>query len=59
VITKRFTYASAFRQCLSCEASLSAFREATACDLERAEGHLVTPLLVHLDEIEVDLNDPI
>lgn len=48
---ERFTYESAFRMCLQCEAPVSEFREASARDLQRAEGHLVTPLLVKPDEL--------
>lgn len=39
-------YESAFRQCLRCESSASEFRAAEERDLARANGHLVTPVLV-------------
>jgi hypothetical protein len=39
-------YESAFRQCLRCETPASDFRAANEKDLDRAEGHLVTPVLV-------------
>ena len=50
---ERFTYESAFRMCLQCEAPVSEFREADASDLERAEGYLVTPLFMRLHEISI------
>jgi hypothetical protein len=43
---ERFLYESAFRQCLRCEAPVSAFRTAEEADLARAAGHVVTPVLV-------------
>ena len=43
---ERFLYESAFRQCLRCEAPADAFRSAEEADLDRAAGHLVTPVLV-------------
>jgi hypothetical protein len=46
---ERFAYESSFRQCLSCEAPLSEFREARESELARAAGHLVTPVLA--DEV--------
>lgn len=46
---ERFIYESAFRQCLRCESPASEFRAAEDRDLERAEGHLVTPVLVDPD----------
>ena len=39
-------YESAFRQCLRCESSASEFRAAEERDLARANGHMVTPVLV-------------
>ncbi len=39
-------YESTWRQCLQCEAPASAFRAASAEDLARAAGHLVTPVFV-------------
>lgn len=39
-------YISTFRQCLRCESPADAFRVATAQDLDRATGHLVTPVFV-------------
>jgi hypothetical protein len=44
--TERHLYESAFRQCLRCESSAAEFRAANAEDLERAMGHIVTPVLV-------------
>lgn len=46
---ERRLYESAFRQCLRCEASADAFRAASEKDLDRAAGHLVTPVLIHPD----------
>ena len=42
-------YESAFRQCLRCESSASEFRAANERDLDRAEGHLVTPVFVEAE----------
>lgn len=50
---ERLIYESAFQQCLRCEAPVSRFRAADERDLDRAEGHLVTPVLV---EVEVGTN---
>ena len=50
---ERLIYESAFRQCLRCESPASEFRAAQDDDLARAEGHLVTPVLV---EAEVGTN---
>lgn len=50
---ERFIYESAFRQCLRCEAPANKFRAAGERDLDRAEGHLVTPVFV---EVEVGTN---
>jgi hypothetical protein len=46
---ERQLYESAFRQCLRCEAPADEFRAASEKDLDRAAGHLVTPVLVHAD----------
>jgi len=43
---ERHLYESAFRQCLRCESSANEFRAANDGDLQRAEGHLVTPVFV-------------
>lgn len=43
---ERLTYEAAFRQCLRCESPLSGFRDAVAGDLDRAVGHIVTPVLL-------------
>jgi hypothetical protein len=43
--TERLTYEAAFRQCLRCESPLSRFRDAVEGDLNRAAGHIVTPVL--------------
>src|SRR5215207_258850 len=43
---ERFLYESAFRQCLRCETPADGFRMAEEADLERAAGHVVTPVLV-------------
>ncbi len=50
---ERFIYESAFRQCLRCESPASEFRAAGERDLDRAAGHLVTPVFV---EAEVGTN---
>lgn len=42
-------YESAFRQCLRCESPASEFRAANEQDLDRAEGHLVTPVFVEVE----------
>jgi len=42
---ERLTYEAAFRQCLRCESPLSRFRDAIEGDLNRAAGHIVTPVL--------------
>lgn len=39
-------YESAFRQCLRWAAPAAACRAANASDLDRAAGHIVTPVLV-------------
>lgn len=39
-------YTSTFRQCLRCESPADAFRAATERDLDRAAGHIVTPVFV-------------
>jgi hypothetical protein len=46
---ERLLYESAFRQCLRCEAPVSAFRAADESDLDRAEGHVVTPVFVEVE----------
>src|SRR6266702_271391 len=43
---ERLTYEAAFRQCLRCESPLSGFRNAIDGDLNRAVGHIVTPILL-------------
>lgn len=50
---ERLVYESAFRQCLRCESPASEFRTAEARDLDRAAGHLVTPVFA---EAEVGTN---
>ena len=42
-------YESAFRQCLRCESPANMFRFANERDLDRAESHLVTPVLVEAE----------
>jgi hypothetical protein len=51
--TERLIYESAFRQCLRCESPANEFVAAEEEDLERAAGHLVTPVFV---EAEVGTN---
>ena len=46
---ERFIYESAFRQCLRCESPASEFRAAEEHDLDRAAGHLVTPVFVEVE----------
>ena len=46
---ERLTYESAFRQCLRCESPASEFSAAEEADLQRAAGHLVTPVLVGVE----------
>jgi hypothetical protein len=43
---ERVLYDSAYRQCLRCESPASAFRAANEEDLDRPEGHIVTPVFV-------------
>ncbi len=43
---ERFLYESAYRQCLRCESPADDFRAAEEADLERAAGHIVTPVYV-------------
>ena len=43
---ERLSYEAAFRQCLRCESPLSGFRDAIDGDLNRAAGHIVTPVLL-------------
>jgi len=46
---ERFLYESAYRQCLRCEAPADEFRAAEDADLERAAGHIVTPVYVEAE----------
>jgi hypothetical protein len=46
---ERLIYESAFRQCLRCESPASEFRTAEERDLDRATGHLVTPVFVEAE----------
>ena len=46
---ERRIYESAFRRCLRCEAPAAAFRAANESDLDRAAGHIVTPVLVQAE----------
>src|SRR5262245_5159243 len=39
-------YESAYRQCLRCESPADNFRAATERDIDRAQGHIVTPVFV-------------
>ena len=39
-------YASTYQQCLRCESPAREFRAAQERDLDRAEGHIVTPVFV-------------
>ena len=43
---EREVYEAEFRQCLRCESSVAVFKPATAGDVERAVGHVVTPVLL-------------
>jgi hypothetical protein len=43
-------YELAFRQCLRCEAPAAGFRAANESDLDRAAGHIVTPVLAPAKE---------
>jgi hypothetical protein len=43
---ERFLYEAAYRQCLRCELPADEFRAAEEADLERAAGHIVTPVYV-------------
>jgi hypothetical protein len=43
---ERLLYESAFRQCLRCESPADAFSTAAEEDLQRAAGHVVTPVFV-------------
>ena len=43
---ERLLYESAFRQCLRCESPADDFSAAVEEDLQRAAGHVVTPVLV-------------
>jgi hypothetical protein len=44
--TEQRLYASTYRQCLRCESPAREFRAAQEQDLDRAEGHIVTPVFV-------------
>ena len=44
---ERLVYEAAFRQCLRCESPADDFGAAAAEDLDRAAGHLVTPVFVN------------
>jgi len=44
--SERRTYESAYRQCLRCESPVDAFRTAGERDLDRAAGHMLTPVLL-------------
>ena len=43
---EQILYESAYRQCLRCESPADDFRVANERDLDRAEGHIVTPVYV-------------
>jgi hypothetical protein len=43
---ERLLYESAFRQCLRCESPADEFGAAAEEDLQRAAGHVVTPVFV-------------
>lgn len=43
---ERLLYESAFRQCLRCESPADEFDAAAEEDLQRAAGHVVTPVFV-------------
>jgi hypothetical protein len=45
-LSERRVYESAYRQCLRCESPVEVFRSAADRDLERAAGHMVTPVLL-------------
>jgi hypothetical protein len=42
---EREIYEAEFRQCLRCESPVSIFKQAGEADIERALGHIVTPVL--------------
>jgi hypothetical protein len=44
-VSERRIYESAYRQCLRCESPVDVFRSAGERDLDRAAGHIVTPVL--------------
>lgn len=46
---ERGLYESAYRQCLRCESPASEFRAAEEADIERAAGHMVTPVCVEAE----------
>lgn len=46
---EQILYESAFRQCLRCESPARNFRAATGQDVDRAAGHIVTPVFVEPD----------
>jgi len=43
---ERSAHEASMRQCLRCEAPVSEFRDARPLELERATGHLVTPVSI-------------
>ena len=43
---EQLLYASTYQQCLRCESPAREFRAAEEHDLDRAEGHIVTPVFV-------------
>jgi hypothetical protein len=43
---EQFLHESAYRQCLRCESPVGGFRDAHERDIERAAGHIVTPVLL-------------
>ena len=43
---EQLLYESTYQQCLRCESPAREFRAAQEHDLDRAEGHIVTPIFV-------------
>lgn len=43
---ERRVHESAYKQCLRCESPVDSFRDARERDLDRAAGHMVTPVLL-------------
>jgi hypothetical protein len=43
---EREIYEAEFRQCLRCESPVSFFKQANETDVARAQGHMVTPVLL-------------